>query len=131
MRFSLLCDAHKDAELDKVIFHFFDLGWKKYFEDRHYGDTLAGITIVFMCRNPELKFKQRIRHSKKEQKLYMDIMLNLDEFKQYTPEQRENTVATRVLAELPPVLRKYKFESFDVNALESDLRNWLQSASLI
>ena len=82
MRFSLLCDAHQDAGLDKVLFRFSDLGLKRYFEERNYGDTLAGVTVVLMCRNPALNLKQRIRHAKKEKKLYMDIMFDLDQFRQ-------------------------------------------------
>lgn len=130
MRFSLLCDAHQDAGLDKVIFRFTDLGLRRYFEERNYGETLAGITIVLMCRNPALKFKQRIRHSKKERKLYMDIMLDLDQLRQMTQQQREQTVAASMLAELPPVLKKYKFDNFDLNAFETDFRNWCMQNGL-
>ncbi|HEX6429921.1 MAG TPA: hypothetical protein VF008_19640 [Niastella sp.] len=131
MRFSLLCDAHQDAGLDKVLFRFSDLGLKRFFEERNYGDTLAGITIVLMCQNPALNIKQRIRHSKKEKKLYMDIMLDLDQFKQLSQEQRERIVAAKMFAELVPVLKKYKFGHFDVEAFEADLGSWLKHASLL
>ena len=131
MRFSLLCDAHQDAGLDKVLFRFSDLGLKRYFEERNYGDTLDGITVVLMCRNPALNLKQRIRHPKKEKKLYMDIMLDLDQFQQLNQVQRERIVAGRMLAELPPVLKKYKFGHFDVEAFDADLAQWLKQASLL
>ena len=131
MRFSLLCDAHQDAGLDKVMFRFSDLGLKRYFEERNYGDTLDGITVVLMCRNPALNLKQRIRHSKKEKKLYMDIMLDLDQVRPMSQEQREHLVAVKMLAELPPVIKKYKFGHFDVEAFETDLAHWLKQSSLL
>jgi hypothetical protein len=130
MRFSLLCDAHQDAGLDKVLFRFSDLGLKRYFEERNYGDALAGITVVLMCRNPALNFKQRIRHAKKEKKLYIDIMLDLDQFRPLNEVQRERIVAGRLLAEIPAILKKNKFAQFDVAQFEADLSNWLEQASL-
>ena len=131
MRFSLLCDAHQEAGLDKVLFRFSDLGLKRYFEERNYGDTLAGITVVLMCRDPALALKQRIRHAKKEKKLYMDIMFDLNQFRPLNQVQRERIVAGRMLAEITAVLKKYKFEQFDVELFEADLANWLKQGSLL
>jgi hypothetical protein len=131
MRFSLLCDTEHGVGVDKVMFKFSDLGLRRFFEERNYGDTLMGITIVLICIDPALKLKQRIRHAKKEKKLYMDIMLDLNQFKQITQEQRELLVAEKMRTEIPPVLKKYKFEQFDVDAFETDLRNWMKQVRLL
>ena len=131
MRFNLTCDINHDSGIDKVMFRFSDLGLKPYFEERNYGDTLAGITIVLMCRDTKLNFKQRIRHAKKEKKLYMDIMLNYDQIVLLNQIQRERIVAEKMLTELPAVLRKYKFAQFDVAQFEADLGSWMKQSGLL
>ena len=90
MRFNILSDADWDSKIDKVLDTFSDFGYRRLFEEKNYGDSLYGITVVFMCRNTEYNFKQRIKYSKKEKKIYLDIMLDLNQFKQI--EQREKNV---------------------------------------
>ncbi|SRR6266545_4256252 len=97
-----------------------------HFHEKDYGVGLHGLVVVLMCRNPDLKFKQRIRLSKKEKKLYMDIMLNLDEMKDATHETRKCIITERLANEVPAILRKYSIRDFDEERFVADLRSWLQ-----
>ncbi|MDB4904018.1 MAG: hypothetical protein JWQ63_3299 [Mucilaginibacter sp.] len=78
MRVFITCDANWEAKIDKVLNILSETGYKAVFERRDYGTTIDGIGIVLMCRDPSLKFKQRIRYSRKDRTIYMDIMLNFN-----------------------------------------------------
>ncbi len=60
----------------------------------------------------------------------MDIMFDLQQFRTLQQEERERLVAAKIMTELPPVLKKYKFESFDAACFEADLGNWFKQASV-
>ena len=126
MRFNLLSDADWDSRVDKVLSSLSDLGYRQFFEKKDYGSTLSGITVIFMCRNPEYKFKQRIKHSKKESRLYMDIMLDLNQFKEIDQKEREMIIGERLISEVPQIVAKYKFEDFDLPKFKSDLKRFLK-----
>lgn len=126
MRFNILSDTDWDSKVDKVLDTLTDFEYRRYFEEKNYGDSLEGITIVFMCRNPEYNFKQRIRYSKKEKKIYLDIMLDLNQFRQIEQGERERIVAQRLVAEIPPIIAKYKFPDFDLTKFETDIRKLLK-----
>lgn len=119
MRFNVLSDSNWEAKLDHAT-RVFEL-WE-FFEDLRYGDDLSGgITVVLMCRAPELEFKQRIRLSKKDQRLYMDVMLDLPSFVNASHSQRRQMVASNLLSEVPRVVAKYRFKSFDIERFTKDL----------
>jgi GGDEF domain-containing protein len=126
MRFNLLSDADWDSKIDKVLDTFSDFGYRRFFEEKNYGNSLDGITVVFMCRNPEHNFKQRIKHSKAEKKVYLDIMLDLNQFKQIEQRERERIVAQKLISEIPPIIDRYKFNDFDLPNFEIDLRKLLK-----
>jgi hypothetical protein len=126
MRFNLLSDADWDSKIDKVLSVLSTSGYRRFFEDKEYGDSIDGITVVFMCRNPEINFKRRIRYSKKEKKVYLDIMLDLNQFRQIGQEERQKIVAYRLLSEVPPIIAKYKFNDFNLLSFTNDLKEWLQ-----
>ena len=126
MRFNLLSDANWESKVDKVLDSISGFGYHELFQQKDYGDSLDGVTVVFMCRNPEYNFKQRIRHSKKEKKLYVDIMLDLNQFIQIEQTDREKILAQKLVAELPLIIDKYKFPDFDLTKFENDLKKFLQ-----
>ena len=131
MRFNLLSDADWDSKIDKVLDRFSDFGYRRLFEEKNYGDSLVGITVVFMCRNPEHNFKQRIRYSKKEKKVYLDIMLDLNHFRQIDQGEKELILAQRLVSEIPPIIAKYKFPDFNLPKFETDLKQWLGELKLL
>jgi len=126
MRFNLLSDANWESKIAKVLGALSDFGYRRFFEERNYGSSIDGITVVFMCRDTQLNFKQRIRHSKKEKKIYLDIMLDLDQFKRIEQGEKEKIVAHRLVSEIPSIIAKYKFNDFDIEEFEADLRLWLE-----
>lgn len=125
MRFNILSDADWDSKIDKVLDTFSNFGYRRLFEEKKYGDSLYGITVVFMCRNTEYNFKQRIKYSKKEKKIYLDIMLDLNQFKQIEQREKERIVAQKLISEIPPIISKYKFTDFDLPSFEADLKKLL------
>jgi hypothetical protein len=98
---------------------------RQHFVPKNYGPGLLGIGIVLMCQDPALNLKRRIRHSKNESKLYMDIMLDLPTMKVAAPEERKRLVAQRLLDEVPEVLSGYKLPDFNKDAFVSDFREWI------
>lgn len=114
-------DTSWEARIEKVLDKLQDSGVKSYFEKKNYGESLKGINIILMCRNPDLKFKQRIRFIKKEKELYIDIMLDLNQFKQIDLKEKEKIIADKFTDEIPAIVAKYKFEDFDFSRFKSDL----------
>lgn len=133
MRFNILSDSNWEASLEQALDPLSDLGYRQYFEEQDYGAGLAGITVVMMCRDPELNFKQRIRLSKKEKKLYMDIMLDLPEMMAASPDLRKQIVAERLLKEVPVIVAKYKskIDNFDSIKFISDFEQWIQKTGWV
>lgn len=125
MRFNLLLDHEWDSKVDQVLHALDDLGYRDYFSQRDYGSGLAGVTVVFMCRDPDLIFKRRIRMDKKEKKLYMDLMLDLPSMKDADRATRQRHMIDRLDKEVPEVLAKYKLEDFDKARFIADLGEWL------
>jgi hypothetical protein len=127
MRFNILSDSDWEARLEGALHALSDLGYRNYFMDKDYGDGLLGVTVVFMCQDPDLSLKRRVRHSKKEKKIYMDIMLDLPEMKAATPEARKRLVVERLLSEVPEVVLKYKIKDFDTAHFIADFQEWMSA----
>lgn len=124
MRFNILSDSDWEAKIDKVTDYLLDSGYRRFFEDKNYGNSLDGITIVLMCTGHEQNLKQRIRYSRKEKKVYMDIMLDLNQFKRIDQQERTQIVVDKLLNEVIPIIKKYKFEDFDKPKFEDDFNKF-------
>ena len=122
MRFNILGDFDWEARVDQVLDSLSNSGYRSYFEQRDYGPGLAGITVVLMCQAPELNLRRRVQLSKKEKKLYMDIMLDLAEMKRVDRSRRKTLVTERLIREVPEVLSKYKISDFDSARFIEDFR---------
>ena len=90
-----------------------------YFASREYGAGLFGIGVVLMCRNPELNFKRRIRFDRKDKKLYMDVMLDLPQMLQATPEVRKKIIAARLMRLVCPALQDWGVAKIAMNSCQS------------
>jgi len=119
MRFFITADYNWESKLDHAMRN---LELADFFADRNYGEDLqGGIGVILMCRDPGLNFKQRIRFSKKDQALSMDVMLDLPFFVSASYARRREVVAKSLIAEIPRVVKKYKFTDFDVENFSIDL----------
>ena len=125
MRFFITCDSFWEAKVDKVLSTLYQTGYDRFFEEQNYGTSLEGLTIVLMCQDPDLNLKQRIRMSKKEKKIYLDIMLDLPYFLEITQKEREKIIVEKIISEVPPIIAKYKLDSFDLRKFEADLKKWM------
>src|ERR1035437_8972176 len=107
MKLGILCDAHWESKLDRTLRELSSSGYRCLFGARSYGTGLAEVNIVLMCRDPKLKFKQRIRFVKRRRAIYLDIMLDLDELRQAGNNARRKIVLGQLSTEVPRVLHKY------------------------
>ena len=125
MDFFITTDSWWEAHVDKVVFLIDDTGYEQYFSEQDYGTSLEGLVVVLMCRNPDLNFKQRIRLSKKDKILYMDIMLYLPQILELDQKERERIIIGKLIAEIPVIIKKYKLKDFDLAKFETDLIRYM------
>ena len=97
---------------------------RKHFIAQDYGADLAGIAIVLMCQSSSLNLKQRVKFVKNDRRLFVDVMLNLDEMCRLSPEDRKQAIGVRIVASLREVLRKYAFAQFDAERFLNDFTQW-------
>lgn len=122
MKFNLLADTNWESRVDKALDNISDLEYRRFFEKKDYGSSLDAFVVVFMCRDPYLNFKQRIRFSRKDRTIYMDIMLDFNQFVIISPDERERIMVEKMFSEIPPIIAKYKLPDFDLPRFEKDLR---------
>lgn len=125
-RFNILADFYWETQIDKVLDSLSNTGYRRFFLDQDYGTSLDGITVVLMCQDPNLNLKQRIRFSKKEKNLYLDIMLDLPHFLEILQKEREEIIVDKIITEVPQVIAKYKFKDFELVRFEKDLKKWMR-----
>lgn len=126
-RFNILGDFFWESGIEKVLETFSDSGYRKFFQEKNYGSTLEGLTVLLMCQDSSLNLKRRIRLSKKERKLYIDILLDLPYFVNISHIERVHFILEKLLFEIPDTLRKYNLEDFDLQRFELDLRSWVET----
>ncbi|MEN5436540.1 hypothetical protein ABE545_23115 [Sphingobacterium faecium] len=125
MKLFLTSDSDWEAKISRITNLLYDTGYTHFFEEQYYGSSLDCVAIVLMCQDPSLNLKQRIRLSKKERTIYMDIMLDLNQFLKIEQKEREKIVVEKLINEVPAIIRKYRLEDFDIIKFESDLKNWM------
>ena len=125
MRFIITCDANEESGVGEIVEEISG-PTRKHFVAKDYGVGLHGLGVILMCRDPELNFKRRIRLSKKEKILYMDIMLNFDQMKQIEHKERKEIIVSRILTEVPTILQKYSISDFDKEYFVNDLKDWFK-----
>ena len=128
MRFNLLSDADCNSGVEHILKDLASSEYRAYFANRSYGGTLNGITIVFVCQPEELNLKPRRRFSKSEGKLYLDVMLTFEWMCKASPQARHDRILNSLSEQVLQVIRKYKFEEFDITRFKNDLTSWVESA---
>ncbi|MBJ8452540.1 hypothetical protein PYR74_12820 [Acinetobacter bereziniae] len=130
-KFQLLSDTDSESGILFAKQKITSNGFNKYITSENYGSDLNGVVIILVCRKPEIILKKRLRLSKKEKMLYMDIMLDYDLFNNMEFEQRVTQICKTLLVELSQVLKKYKFEDFKSDKLIINLENWFLNYGFI
>ena len=126
MKFDITCDANLESGLNELLNELYDSGFNDRFSEELYDDSGTDLFVVLMCRLPELKFKQRIRLAKKENCLYMDLMLDLTRMNQADLQTRKRIVASKLITEVPEIIAKYKHLDFDLIRFKSHLSSWFE-----
>lgn len=99
---------------------------RKYFLEKEYGSSIERIGVVFMCRDPKLTFKQRVRFSKRDKTLFADVMLDYQAMVTATNDEvRFNLMKEKLLTKLPAIIKNYKFPEFDNDEFTNNLQNIL------
>jgi hypothetical protein len=129
MKLKILSDAHWESGLEKVSKRLSSTGYRTAFESKDYGSGLKGVVVILMCRDPVLHFKQRIRFAKKENTLYLDVMLDLEVMRAATDKARMRIVCIRLADEVPEIVQRYSFQNFDEEQFISDFKSWLNQLS--
>lgn len=129
MHLRITGDTASESGLGEVI-SWMSGPTRQHFLLRDYGGGLVGIGVVLMCQNERLNLRRRIRLSKKDKRLYMDIMLNLEQMRTAHPESRKKIVVELIKEEVPAVLRKYSIQDFDYTRFTDDLNTWLNGIIL-
>lgn len=122
----MVSDSDIESGLHEVL-HGSRVRLEDYFIDRVYGDSGVALGIVLMCRDPRWNFKQRIRFDRKDNCLYMDLMLDLPTMTQADFEGRKRIVAEKIVSEVPAIIAKYKMKDFDLTRFSSDLKSWFET----
>ncbi len=102
-----------------------------FFVEKNYGEKPRKIFIVLMCRQPYLNFKQRKRYLKKDNILYLDIMLDYDKMMNSDKPKRNELIAKKLMAELYIILEKYRFPKFDLKTFNEDLTKYFVENKVI
>lgn len=123
MHFRITCDANQVSGVGEVVGELSGPTYK-HFMTRDYGSGLPSLGVVLMCRDPALNFKRRIRFSKKEQTLYMDVVLHLPAMSRLPHYQKRHVIIQRLEREIREILSKYNVDNFDRVRFESDLHEW-------
>lgn len=131
IRFLITGDANIETGVGEATLLMAGSDFYKFIEKQDYGTSLKGLCVIFMCRNPELNFKQRIRYTKKDQNLSFDLMLDYNQFVVMTPDQRVSEMCKRLLEEMPPIVKKYKFPDFDLDKFMDNLTSWFNEQGFI
>lgn len=126
MRVFITCDSYFTSGIGEIVD---SIGGStlKHFSAKDYGTGLLGLVVVLMCQDPAYNLKRRIRLSKKDKKLYMDIMLDLPFMVSATPNERQREVVQRLYDEVPNILAKYKIEDFDKVGFIEDFHSWIDN----
>lgn len=131
IRFLITADSNVETGVGEATLSMASKDFYKFIEKQDYGISLKGVCVVFMCRDPERNFKQRIKNSKKDQTLYFDIMLDYNQFVVMGNEERVSEMCKKLLEEMPPIVKKFKFPDFNLDKFMANLTSWFNEQGLI
>jgi hypothetical protein len=117
-------DAHWQSRLNRVVSHYANNAGD--FMSLFYGAEVTSVALLFMCRDPSIKFTQRKQFRRKKAEFYTDIMLDLPTILPLSMKEKMHYVSRELLRQLSEQLNKRKFKDFDHIRFLHDLKNWLE-----
>jgi len=84
------------------------------------------VAVLFMCRDPEIKFRRRVQFRRAKAELYTDVMLDLPTILPLSMKEKMHYVSCELFQQLSEQLSKRKFKDFDHIRFLGDLENWLE-----
>jgi len=131
MRFNIICDIHWESKVDQTLASLDKFKYFEFFSERNYGEGLVGVTVLFLCQDPELGLKRRVTLYKKEKRLYMDIILDLPTMKAANSDERQRIIIEKMMVEINQAISKYRMDNFDSAKFFSDLNDFFISTGWI
>ena len=131
MKVDYTSDSAEWANVDDGTDRLDDLHLSEAFDAEDYGAGLSEIFVVFMCRTPDLEFKQPIRMDRKKLVLYMDIFLDYHLMVKGPIVRRWDHLARKLYDELPPIVAKYKLKNFDTQRFIADFRKFMEGTRMM
>lgn len=98
---------------------------REAFARREYGAGLSTIGVVLTSRDPSLELQPRIRYSRENRTLNMDVMFRLAELSSMRTSERSLLVLSKLREEVPRILIRRKIADFDVQAFMTDWQAWI------
>jgi hypothetical protein len=131
----ITADFWWETRIDQALHDLPDPRKQEWLHQGDYGPGLDGIGIVLTCRNPAWgELKRRIRLSKENKHLSMDIMLDYQRMMSLGlagKDERRRIVVRKLRKEVPEVLRSKKIDHFDKERFIADFEKWIDSLGWI
>jgi len=124
MKIGFTFDADWQSRLNRVVGHFVNNAGG--FMPRFYGAEVTGVALLFMCRDPEIKFTRRVQFRRAKTEFYTDVMLDLPTILPLSMKEKMHYVSCELLQQLSEQLNKRKFKDFDHARFLHDLEIWLE-----
>ena len=102
-----------------------------YFMDKDYGASITSICISLLCIDRDHRFKERTRYTKGDCALDVILVFELESLRKMAVADRPPFFANRLMAELPPIITKYKFADFDLPRFENDFHAYFKELGWI
>jgi len=98
-----------------------------HFAPRDYGAGAPDIAVILMCQDPSLNLKRRVRFSRKDNTLYLDVMLDLPAMKAAKQKTRMEFVFKKIYHDVAEVIDRYTLSNFNSELFLKDLKSWLDA----
>jgi len=126
MKLNILSDTNSESRVAEALDALPLLELRRYVAERDYGQGLACLLIGIICRNPTLNLKPRVRFTKKDKTLSMDVMLHLPDMMALDDLGRTRVIAQYLSDEVPAVISKYAIQDFDSARFLADFEKWIR-----
>jgi hypothetical protein len=92
------------------------------FDQRDYGPGIKGVAVVLVCQPGEVK--RRVRLARSDQRLFLDVVLELDRAVALPLPERVRWLADRLAAEVPDTVDSFELPAFDGERFRAELAAW-------
>lgn len=124
MKLNFTADCDWESHVGRIKSHYLERS--ATFESRSYGNEVAFVVLLFVCRDPELDFKRRVQFRRRKAEFYTDVMLDLPTIVPLSMKEKMRYVSRELLEQLAEQLGRVKFKDFDHARFLLDLKVWLE-----